>query len=148
MSPEQELDASVVDHRADLYSLGVMFYEMLAGRPPSMMAAAAVPGQEAFVEAVAGRAAPPRVRLTNLRADLFPEIDDFVERALAKNPDDRVSSAAEFREELLKLYTISCEREAAAAALAAEEQAKAEALASLGLWGRAKARFRRIFRRE
>ncbi len=148
MSPEQEQDASVVDNRADLYSLGVMFYEMLSGRPPRMMADAAAQGQGAFLDAMAGRSAPPLKKLTEIRADLPPETDAFADRALASNPDDRFATAAEFRSELLKLYTIYRERADAAAALAAEERAKAEAWANLGIFGKAKAYFLRLLRRE
>ena len=148
MSPEQEQDASVVDHRADLYSLGVMFYEMLAGRSPRMMTDAVKQGQEAFLDVLAGRAAPPIMKITDIRSDLPPEANDFVEKALAKNPDDRFSSAAEFRAELLRLYKIFREREAAAAAaVAAEDQARAAALANPGFFGRVRAFLARLLRR-
>lgn len=149
MSPEQEQDASVVDHRADLYSMGVMFYEMLAGRSPRMMSDAARQGQEAFLDVLAGRAAPPITKLTDIRSDLPPETNDFVDRALAKNPNDRFSSAAEFRASLLNLYKIYRDREAAAAAaVAAQEAAKAAARANPGIVDRVKAFFARIFRRN
>jgi len=104
MAPEQEQDASMVDHRADLYSLGVMFYELLAGRPPRMMFEAAMEKQLAVMETVKG-CVGPFVRLTDIRPELPPETNAFVEKALAKNPVERFSSAVEFRGELLKLYT-------------------------------------------
>ncbi len=149
MSPEQEEDASVVDHRADLYSMGVMFYEMLAGRSPRMMTDAAMQGQAAFLDVLAGRAAPPITKITDIRSDLPPEANDFVNKALAKNPDDRFSSAAEFRAALLNLYKIYREREAAAAAtLAAQQAAKAAALANPGILRRIRNYFTGLLRRK
>ncbi len=148
MSPEQEQDASVVDHRADLYSLGVMFYEMLSGRTPRMVAEAVAQGQGTPKNVAAGCAVPQLAKLTETRPDLPPEADHFAEKALARNPDGRFASAAEFRKELLNLYTVYRERVGVAAVLAAEEQAKAEALAELGMLGRTKVLLLRIFRRD
>ncbi len=87
MAPEQELNASEVDHRADLYSLGVIFFEMLTGNVP-------LPGQ----------------RITDFRPDLPPEADLFLIRALAREPENRFSSAREFYDALLQLYKIQKER--------------------------------------
>ncbi len=81
MAPEQQRHAAQVDARADLYSLGVMFFELLTGRAPG-----------------AGK------KLTSLRPDLPPEADDFAVRAMASDPDMRFQSAAEFRDTLLALY--------------------------------------------
>jgi serine/threonine-protein kinase len=81
MAPEQELNAADVDHRADLYSLGVIFFEMLTGGVP-------LPGQ----------------RITELRPDLPPEADLFMVKALARDPDRRFASAREFYEGLVHLY--------------------------------------------
>ncbi len=88
MAPEQELNASEVDHRADLYSLGVIFFEMLTGRTP-------LPGQ----------------RITDFRSELPPEADAFLSKALAREPDDRFSSAREFHDALLNLYKLYKARE-------------------------------------
>ncbi len=81
MAPEQEMDAGQVDHRADLYSLGIILFEMLVGRTPQI-----------------GR------RLRECCPDLPPGIDMFMRKALAVNPEDRFSSAGEFRDALLPLY--------------------------------------------
>lgn len=81
MAPEQQEDPSSVDFRADLYSLGVMFYELLTGQAP-------VPGR----------------KLTQLCPELPPQADAFVEKAMARDPNMRFQSAFEFREALLALY--------------------------------------------
>lgn len=83
MAPEQELDASCVDCRADLYSLGVVFFETLVGRPP-----------------LSGR------RVRDFCPLLPPETDAFFQKALARNPGDRFSSALEMREAMLQLHRL------------------------------------------
>lgn len=80
-SPEQRSDAKTVDHRADLYSLGVMFYEMLSGELP-------LSGQP----------------LSELVPDLPPQVDDFVAKATAPEKENRFQSAREFRKALMALY--------------------------------------------
>jgi serine/threonine protein kinase len=80
-APEQRADAANVDHRADLYSLGVMFYEMLSGQLPK-------PGQS----------------LTSLVPTLPAEFDAFAEKAMAINPEERYASARDFRVALIQLY--------------------------------------------
>lgn len=81
IAPEQQIDAAHVDHRADIYPLGVMFFEMLTGQRPK-------PGQ----------------KITHLRPDLPKRANVFVERAMAKDPNNRFLSAYAFRAELLALY--------------------------------------------
>ncbi|HEY0171223.1 MAG TPA: protein kinase [Pyrinomonadaceae bacterium] len=87
MSPEQCGDREV-DARSDIYSLGVILYEMLAGRPPfdspSAMALALKHIQEQ----------PPP--LSEARPDLPAELNRLVMWALAKAPADRPQTAAEF----------------------------------------------------
>jgi len=80
-SPEQRADAKNVDKRADIYSMGVMFYEMLSGSLPK-----------------------PETRLSEAVTWLPPSADAFVEKAMAHDPDDRFASAKEFREELMRVY--------------------------------------------
>ena len=83
IAPEQELDAATVDHRADIYSLGVIFFEVLVGRTP-------LPGRQ----------------VRDFRPDLPPETDAFLRRALARNPEERFASAREFRDALLHLFKL------------------------------------------
>jgi eukaryotic-like serine/threonine-protein kinase len=84
MSPEQAL-GEPVDFRTDIFSLGVVLFEMLTGRVPFLASAAT----EVTEEAVHG----PLVAPTTLNRSLPPEIDTVVDRMLAKSPADRYESA-------------------------------------------------------
>ena len=85
MSPEQCLGQRV-GARSDLYSLGVLLYEMLAGRPPFVD-----PLQSALLVKQATAAAPP---LPRLRPDIPRALALAVHSLLAKRPDDRPRTAA------------------------------------------------------
>lgn len=85
MSPEQCLGQRV-GARSDLYSLGVLLYEMLAGRPPFVD-----PLQSALLIKQATAAAPP---LPKLRPDIPRSLALAVHTLLAKRPDDRPRTAA------------------------------------------------------
>ena len=91
-SPEQARGESV-DARTDLYSTGVLLYEMLAGRPPFKGETAVSVAYQHVSEAVT----PPSQHNPAISAGL----DEVVLRALAKNRDERYQSAEEFREHLL-----------------------------------------------
>ena len=83
MAPEQAAGARTVDARADVYALGAVLYEMLAGAPPSGTGSAAV-----VLRRVLHEAPPP---LLARRPDVPPPLADAVERALAKDPGARFS---------------------------------------------------------
>ena len=85
MSPEQCLGQRV-GARSDLYSLGVLLYEMLAGRPPFID-----PLQSALLVKQATAPAPP---LPRLRQDIPRPLALAVHTLLAKRPDDRPRTAA------------------------------------------------------
>ena len=122
-SPEQRASAAEVDHRADIYPLGVMFYEMLSGKLPK-------PGR----------------RLTELVPGLPPECDAFVEKAMAQSPEDRFWDAREFRLSLMGLhgkYEAMHEQPAPSVeseAPAAEPVDEGEKAASPGVWDRIRSR--------
>ena len=94
MSPEQA-QGHAVDHRSDLYSMGVTFYHMLTGMPPFRAETALALALKQVREA-------PRSMLVH-RGDLPPDLDKLVLKLMAKSPVDRYQSAAEMMAELTKL---------------------------------------------
>ncbi len=92
MSPEQATGAKDVDGRSDLYSLGCVLYEMLAGQPPFTGATA-----ESIVHQHLSAAPRP---VTELRPAVPASVAVALERALAKSPADRFSPVTLFGEAL------------------------------------------------
>ncbi|WP_233278102.1 serine/threonine-protein kinase [Myxococcus stipitatus] len=86
MSPEQ-VRAEALDHRSDIYSCGVVVWEMLAGR--SLIPHGTVG------EMMAAMSQPSVPSLTGLRGDVDGGLDGVVRRALAAKPDERYSRADE-----------------------------------------------------
>ena len=84
MAPEQLISPNAVDHRADIFSLGVVFYEMLTGELPM------------------GRFAPP-----SEKSHVDQRIDEIVLRALAKERELRQQSANEMKSEVESIATHS-----------------------------------------
>jgi serine/threonine-protein kinase len=87
MAPEQAAGDPNVDHRADLYALGAMAYEMLTGRPPF---AGLTPHQ-----ILAAHVTAPIDPITKHRPQLPRGIAELVMWCLEKNPADRPQTAAE-----------------------------------------------------
>jgi serine/threonine protein kinase/Flp pilus assembly protein TadD len=92
MSPEQATGDQSVDHRADLYSLGVVLYEMLAGEPPF-----SGPSAQVILARVLTENARP---LRSVRPGVPPVVEQIVSGAIARSPADRYPSMAEFLTEL------------------------------------------------
>jgi serine/threonine-protein kinase len=92
MSPEQAAGSREIDGRSDLYSLGCVLYEMLAGQPPFTG-----PTVESVVQQHLASEAPA---ITRIRPAVPAEIAGVLARALAKTPADRFSPAAQFAEAL------------------------------------------------
>ena len=88
MSPEQASGERTLNARSDVYALGAVCYEMLAGEPPFTASSA----QAVVAKMLASEA--PAVRV--LRPGVPPAIDAAVHRALARTPADRWPTAAEF----------------------------------------------------
>jgi TolB-like protein/Flp pilus assembly protein TadD len=88
MSPEQGMAAPVLDGRSDLYSLGCVLYEMLAGEAPYTG-----PSAQAIV---AKRLMDPVPSVSRLRETVPRSVDEALRTVLAKAPADRYRSAAAF----------------------------------------------------
>ena len=90
MSPEH-IHGGTIDHRSDIWALGVVLYQMLAGRLPFQ-------GDHIVALMKAIEAPPPSLR--DLRRDVSDELERIVYKALAKDPEQRYQSAAELRDDL------------------------------------------------
>jgi len=109
LSPEQAQGAEV-DFRTDVYSLGMVLYEMLAGRPPFT-------GESPVAVAYQhlSQTAPPPSTHNPL---VPPALDAIVMKAMAKDPDARQASAEELRAELLDYDRAAGDPDATAAIVA------------------------------
>jgi serine/threonine protein kinase/tetratricopeptide (TPR) repeat protein len=92
MSPEQGMGERPVDARSDVYSLGCVLYEMLAGEPPHTG-----PTAQAVI---AKRMTDPVPGVRRLREGVTTAVDHTISKALARAPADRFSSAAAFADAL------------------------------------------------
>jgi Tol biopolymer transport system component/tRNA A-37 threonylcarbamoyl transferase component Bud32 len=92
MSPEQATADPMADHRSDIYSLGVMGYELLAGTPP-------FPGKNPQ-QVLAAHVTEIPEPITKHRANLPPALANVIMRCLEKKPADRFQNAEEVRQQL------------------------------------------------
>ncbi|MGF1669934.1 MAG: serine/threonine-protein kinase, partial [Balneolaceae bacterium] len=91
MSPEQALGEEV-DHRTDIWSLGVIIYEMITGKKPYHNE-----DERTLIYMILNGTIVP---LRSHVPDIDPEIDQIIQRALQKNKEERYSSAAEMLDEV------------------------------------------------
>ena len=94
-SPEQAR-GETVDGRSDLYSAGIVLYEMLTGRVPFQ-------GDSAVAVAYQHVTEPP-TPASRVNPNISPAVDAVVRKALAKRREDRYQTAAEFRQDLLAAF--------------------------------------------
>ncbi len=91
MSPEQ-VQGQETDHRSDIFSLGVLLYELFAGRMPFQVA-----HETAVLYEIVNVDPPP---MSAVRGDLDPELDRIVLECLQKEPDERYNSAKDIVKDL------------------------------------------------
>jgi serine/threonine protein kinase/tetratricopeptide (TPR) repeat protein len=92
MSPEQAAGERALDARSDVYSLGCVLYELLAGVPPHASTTAR--------SVIARRLTEPAPHVRRVRPNVPAAVDDALARALAPDPADRFPSAAAFADAL------------------------------------------------
>ncbi|MEM1067961.1 MAG: WD40 repeat domain-containing serine/threonine-protein kinase, partial [Planctomycetota bacterium] len=96
MSPEQfKEDQHLADHRSDVYSLGLVLYEMLSGQQPYDLA-----DKKAIVEIANVVLEHPPIPLGRIRSDLKGDLETILSKALEKDPTHRYQSLAAFVDEL------------------------------------------------
>jgi serine/threonine protein kinase len=96
MSPEIARGLSKIDHRADIYSLGCIMFEMACGRPPFV--------REGKGELIIAHTTEPAPFVSTLEPTIPPGIDTLIGRMLTKNPAVRPQSMAEVAAVLAKFF--------------------------------------------
>ncbi len=95
MSPEQIQGEVELDGRSDIYTLGIMLYEMLSGKHPYQSNTPIAVAVKHMFE--------PTPRILDSRPDLPPEIQTIINKAMAKQPEDRYETAVAFAQAICAL---------------------------------------------
>jgi hypothetical protein len=112
MSPEQTGSPGEIDGRTDIYAVGVLMFEMLAGRKPF------VAEKVAEILVMHRDVPPPKLRQMVPEAGISEALEAVVGRALAKSPEARFQTAVEFAEALARVPEGAAAQVAAAAPFA------------------------------
>jgi serine/threonine-protein kinase len=113
MSPEQCSQSGALDARSDVYSLGIIVYEMLAGRAPF--------AGESATAIMMKQVQDPAPSVLSARPDLPEAVDGVIKKALAKQPIDRYQSAGELSSDLMRAASIEAASDPALTALTAAQ---------------------------
>ena len=97
MSPEQAQGLETVDHRTDIYSLGVLLFETIAGSPP-------YPERENYEQTLYSILCEDPPRLASKVPGVLPELDELVSQLMARVPERRPASAREVRRRLAAIF--------------------------------------------
>ena len=97
MPPEQLDNALMADQRSDIYSLGATLYHMLTGQRPFNEKTT-----RKFIMKILNKMPDP---MTELNPAVPAELQDIVERAMSKEPEDRYQTPAELEKDLKQLFT-------------------------------------------
>ncbi len=108
MAPEQFIDAKHVDVTADVYSFGVMLFQMVCGRLPFVGSR-----PEEYFKLHATKPPPPLQTHANVSADVVKKLNGIVAGCLAKRAKDRIGNFGILRERLCDLYLELTGREGA-----------------------------------
>lgn len=99
MSPEQGMGVEKLNSRADIYSLGIMTFQMLTGELPYT--------GETPLAIIFKHISDPIPDITQVDPSLTPAINTIMSKAMAKEPENRYANASEFVEDLAKALNVS-----------------------------------------
>jgi serine/threonine protein kinase len=97
--PPETSETGVADHRSDIYSYGIMFFEMLAKKRPFRVDKG-LKGKEAEKNLTEKHRSKPVPDITGYRPDLPADLNAIMQRALAKNPDERYEHIIELARDI------------------------------------------------